>query len=173
MSLSRMRATTLRWFARPPLRAAVTHFSATGRRALALASVVTMDSAAMSEATRLPSIAFWWADEPPKRRPRLGVACMYLVPRAERQPALVEALHDLVGRLLAEVGDGQEVLHGALDQLADRVDLRPLQAVAGALGEVELFDAQVEVGRPVGRGARVAELQALRGAPRGGPGGGA
>src|ERR1700759_2701024 len=111
MSLSRMRATTLRWLDTPPLRAAVTHFSATGRSAFALASVVTMDSAAMSEATRLPIIAFWGAEEPPNRRPRLGVACMSSVPRAERQPALVQALHDLVGGLLAEVGDGQEVLH--------------------------------------------------------------
>ena len=45
------------------------HFSATGRSALALASVVTSDSAAISEATRLPSMAFWWAASPPSRRP--------------------------------------------------------------------------------------------------------
>ena len=80
MSLSRMRATTLRWLDTPPLRAAVTHFSATGRSALALASVVTMDSAAMSDATKLPIIAFWCTDEPPNRRPRLGVACTVLSP---------------------------------------------------------------------------------------------
>ena len=52
------------------------HFSATGRRALALASVVTRDSAAISEATRLPIIAFWWAALPPKRRPFFGVPCI-------------------------------------------------------------------------------------------------
>src|SRR4029077_214198 len=115
--------------------------------ALAFASVVTIDSAAMSDATRLPSIAFWWAEDPPRRRPRLGVACIAgsLVPRAQRQPALVQALDDFVGRLLAEVRDGQQVLHGALDQLADRVDLGALEAVARALGEVQLLDPQVEV----------------------------
>src|SRR5580704_3111993 len=107
MSLSRIRATTLRWLARPPLHAAVMHFSATGRTAFALASVVTNDSAAMSEATRLPIIAFWCAAEPPNRRPRRGVACIASVPRAQRQPALVQALDDLVRRLLAEVGDGE------------------------------------------------------------------
>ena len=80
MSLSRMRATTLRWLAMPPWRAAVTHFSATGRKALALASVVTSDSAAINDATRLPIMDFWCADEPPNRRPRFGVACMELSP---------------------------------------------------------------------------------------------
>src|ERR1039458_8882543 len=72
MSLSRIRATTRRCWCTPPLRAAVTHFSATGRSALALASVVTRDSAAMSGATRLPRMALWCAELPPIRRPRLG-----------------------------------------------------------------------------------------------------
>ena len=54
-----MNATTWRWLCRPPLRALVIIFSATGRSALALASVVTIASAAMSEATRLPNMAFW------------------------------------------------------------------------------------------------------------------
>ena len=76
MSLSRMKATTLRWRATPPLAAAVMTFSATGRRALALASVVTRYSAAISEATRLPIIAFWWAELPPNRRPFFGVPSM-------------------------------------------------------------------------------------------------
>ena len=58
MSLSRMNATTFRWRATPPLAAAVITFSATGRRALALASVVTRYSAAISDATRFPIIAF-------------------------------------------------------------------------------------------------------------------
>src|SRR5580698_8800795 len=165
MSLSRMRATTLRWFARPPLRAAVTHFSATGRMAFARASVVTSDSAAISDATRLPNMAFWCDAEPPIRRPRLGVACLVesSVPCAQRQATLVQALDHLVGRLLAEVGDGQQVLHGALDQLADRVDLGALEAVARTLGQVKLLDAQVEVGRPARGRPGVAQLEALRG----------
>ena len=49
----------------------------------------------------------------------------------------------------------------ALDELADRVDLGPLQAVARPLGEVEVLDRLVEVGRAAGRGADVAELETL------------
>ena len=99
------------------------HFSATGRSALALASVVTSDSAAISEATRLPSMAFWWAALPPSRRPRFGVPSMALVLRPQGQAPLVEPLDDLVERLLAEVGDAEQVVVGPLDQLADGVDL--------------------------------------------------
>src|SRR5580692_8176387 len=109
MSLSRIRATTRRCWWTPPLRAAVTHFSATGRRALALDSVVTRDSAAISEATRLPNMAFWWAALPPIRRPRFGVACMFSVLRPQGEATLVEALDNLVERLLPEVGDPQQV----------------------------------------------------------------
>ncbi len=67
-----MKATTWRCWCSPPFLALVTHFSTTGRSALALASVVMMPSAAISEATRLPIMAFWWAASPPKRRPFLG-----------------------------------------------------------------------------------------------------
>src|SRR5271165_851577 len=165
MSRSRISATTRRCWWTPPLRAAVMHFSATGRRALALASVVTSDSAAMSEATRLPSMAFWCAAPPPRRRPRLGVPC--IVPPsvfgAQRQAALVEALDDLVQRLLAEVGDPEEVVDRPVDQLADRVDLSTLEAVAGPLGEVELLDPQVEVGGPARRRSGLAQFEALGG----------
>src|SRR3954469_9061226 len=131
--------------------ALVTHFSTTGRRALALATVVTMPSAAMSEATRLPIIAFWWAASPPKRRPFFGVpgtpigqALAFLAPQGET--ALVELLEDLVERLLAEVGDGQQVVLGLEHQLADGVDLGPLQAVAGPLGQVKILDGQIQIG---------------------------
>src|ERR1700691_874617 len=130
MSLSLMRATTLRWRCTPPFTAAVMHFSATGRRAFALASVVTSDSAAMSEATRLPSMAFWCAESPPSLRPLRGVPRMAdSVLDAERQAPLVEALDHLVEGLLAEVGDGQKILCGPLHQLADGVDLGALEAV--------------------------------------------
>src|SRR5436853_7487981 len=99
-------------------------FSTTGRSALALASVVTIASAAINDATRLPSIAFWWAASPPKRFPFRGVAGMtrFLVLHAQAQPALVQLLDDLVERLLTEVGDGHEVVDRLLDQLADRID---------------------------------------------------
>ena len=36
------------------------------------------------------------------------------------------------------------------EQLADGVDLGPLEAVAGTLGQVEVLDGQVEVGRAGG-----------------------
>src|SRR5205809_7948029 len=107
MSLSRMNATTWRWLCTPPFLALVMIFSATGRRALALASVVTMASAAMRWATRLPIIAFWWAASPPNRGPFFGVAgtARSAFLHSERETALVELLDDLVERLLAEVGD--------------------------------------------------------------------
>src|SRR4051794_14760520 len=142
-----MNATTWRWLCKPPLRALVIIFSATGRRALALASVVTIASAAMSDATRLPNIAFWWAALPPKRRALRGRAGMAAasVLDAQRQAALVQLGDHLVERLLAEVRDGQQIVLGLLDQLADRVDLRPLEAVAGTLRQLELLDGDVEV----------------------------
>src|SRR5579875_2488773 len=166
MSLSRMKATTCRWLWTPPRLALVTHFSTTGRRALALASVVTIDSAAIIDATRLPNMAFWWAASPPTRGPFLGRPGMPDIAgllAAERQAPLVELLQDLVEGLLAEVGDGQQVVLGLLDQLADGVDLGPLEAVAGPLGQIEVLDEQVEVGRAAAGGAHVAELEALGG----------
>src|SRR2546429_7974087 len=72
MSLSLMKATTWRWRWTPPFLALVITRSTTGRSALALASVVTMASAAISDATRLPSMAFSWAASLPRRAPRLG-----------------------------------------------------------------------------------------------------
>ena len=61
--------------------------------------------------------------------------------------ALVELLDDLVQRLLAEVGDGEQVVFGLGQQFADRVDLGPLEAVARPLGQLEVVDRQVEVRR--------------------------
>src|SRR5687768_6731047 len=143
-------------------------FSTTGRSALALASVVTSASAAISDATRLPNMAFWWAASPPNRLPLRGVPGMPdmegLLPlAAQRQAALVELLDDLVQRLLAEVGDGEQVVLGALAELADGVDLGPLEAVAGTLGQVEVLDREVEVGRAARDPGHLAELQPLRG----------
>src|SRR5580693_2279984 len=164
MSLSRRSATTRRCAATDPSGerfAAVTHFSTTGRMALALASVVTIDSAAISEATRLPSIAFWCEALPPSRLPLRGVACISVL-RAKREPALVEPVRHVLEGGLAEVGDRQQVRGRAVDQLGDRVDAASLEAVPGALGEAELLDAVVELGARRGRGADVAELEAAR-----------
>src|SRR5688572_16502286 len=106
-------------------------FSATGRRAFALASVVTIPSAAMSDDTRFAIISRWWELEPPNRRPLFGVAGISLHP-AEREAPLVQLLLDLVERLLAEVRDGQEIVLALAQQLAHGVDLGTLEAVAGA-----------------------------------------
>src|SRR5215216_3598516 len=103
MSLSPRKATTCRWLWSPPFLALVMTFSATGRRALALASVVVMPSTATSDATRLAIISRWCCEVPPKRRPFFGVAGMVSVLRAQREATLVELLDDLVERLLAEV----------------------------------------------------------------------
>src|SRR4051812_7632332 len=100
MSLSRMNATTWRCWWTPPFLALVMTFSATGRNALALASVVTRASAAISDATRLPIIAFWWAASPPNRGPFFGVPGISALLHPQRQTALVELLDDLVERLL-------------------------------------------------------------------------
>src|SRR5918995_2337019 len=146
------------------LRALVISFSAMGRSALALASVVTMPSAANRLAARLAIISRWWAAPPPKRRPLRGVAGMAnpsSILGVQRQAALVELGDDLVERLLAEVGDGQQVVLGLLDELAHRVDLGPLQAVAGPLRQVEILDRQVEVGRAGAGHGQLAELEAL------------
>ena len=77
-----------------------------------------------------------------------GVAGMgQLLGSAEREAPLVELLLDLVERLLAEVGDVEQVVLGLVDELTDRVDLRPLEAVAGTLRQVEVLDRVVEVRR--------------------------
>src|ERR1700760_3230822 len=138
--------------------------SATGRRALAFASVVTIASAATSDDTRLAIISRWCDALPPKRRPFFGRPCMtssLSAATAQRQATLVELLDDLVQRLLAEVGDGEQVVLGLEEQLADGVDLGPLETVAGALGQVEVLDGQVEIGRRGGRRADLTELEAL------------
>src|SRR5579862_1518831 len=124
MSLSRISPTTRRWAWTEPSSArfaAVTHFSTTGRMALAFASVVTMDSAAISDATRFPSIAFWCDAVPPSRRPRFGSARISEL-RAQREAALVQAVDDVLQRGLPEVRDREQVRRRAVDELGDGVD---------------------------------------------------
>src|SRR3954447_2456881 len=136
-------------------------FSAIGRSALAFASVVTRASAAISDATRLAIMSRWWEAELPKRRALRGVPCMSVL-HPELEAALVELGLHLVEGLLAEVRDRQQVVVGLDQQLADRVDLGPLEAVAGTLGQVEVLDRQVEVRRAGGDRRDLAELEALR-----------
>ena len=69
--------------------ALVISFSAIGRRALALASVVAMPSAANSDAARLAIISCWCCELPPKLRARRGVAGMVGVSVVFDQPRSV------------------------------------------------------------------------------------
>src|SRR5438270_5986222 len=155
-----MTAITWRFWWSPPFLAFVMSDSASGRSSFARDTVVTMPSAAKRWAAMLAIISFWWEGLPARRGPFFG-AGMALLLHPQRQAALVELLDDLFERLLPEVGDGEEVVLRPLDQLADGVDLGPLEAVAGPLGEVELLDRQIEVGRAAGGRAHVAQLEAL------------
>src|SRR3954447_1027531 len=148
--------------------ALVMSFSAIGRSAFALASVVVMPSAAISDAARLAIISFWCCELPPKLRALRGVAGMVVVflvqcsdSAAQRQAALVELLLDLVQALLPEVGDVEQIVLVLGEQLTDRVDLGPLEAVARTLGQVEVLDREVEIRRRRAAGGDFAELQAL------------
>src|SRR5262249_47146106 len=138
-SLSPRYASTCRWLWRPPLRALVISFSAIGRSALALASVVTIapvrDSSSggwwlsTNEVTMFAIIKRWCAASPPKRRPFFGAPGTSHAPAAsQRQAALVELDDHLVERLLPEVGERQQIVGRALHELADGVDLAALQA---------------------------------------------
>src|SRR5688572_28854492 len=120
-----------------------------------------MASAAKKCAARCTIMSLWWAGLCPNRGRFFGrgtTAPLVLDP--QRQAALVELLDDFLQRLLAEVRDGEEILLRLLDELADGVDLGPLQAVARALREVELLDRQVELGRRRRRHGGVAQLEA-------------
>src|SRR6188472_2150794 len=156
-------AITCRRSCTPPFLALVMSFSAYGRNALALASVVTIASAANRLAARLAMISRWCAGSRPKRGPFFGVgipAPLFLHP--QRQPALVELLDDLFEALRTEVRDRQQVVFGLLHELADRVDPSALQAVARALREVELLDRQLEVRRRRRGRRHLTELEATR-----------
>src|SRR5918994_2178373 len=91
----------------------VISFSASGRSALALASVVTIASAANSDAARLAIIRRWWAASPPKRLDLRGVGISVVpyvfrgVSAAQRQAALVELLLDFVEVLDRQVEVGR------------------------------------------------------------------
>src|SRR4051812_394 len=145
---------------RSPLRASVISFSISGLTALAFASVVLMRSWSMTSTHRLASRAFrceasreslprafWW---------RIGGPLVV----AQRQAALVEGLDDLVDRLLAEVRDRIELALGLRDQVADRLDPRPLEAVVRADAQLELLDEDVVHRRAAAAGERPAATAA-------------
>src|SRR5438045_4086072 len=84
---------------------------------------------------------------------------------AEGETVRAERLLDLLDRLLAEVRDRRELVPGLRDEVADRLDADPLQAVVRAHAELELLDREVlhpvrerlGRGRAVGRGVLRAE----------------
>src|SRR5438309_4365250 len=62
---------------------------------------------------------------------------------AQRQPVRRQRLLDLLDRLLAEVRNRRELVLGLHDEIADRLDADPLEAVVGANAELELLDREV------------------------------
>ena len=62
---------------------------------------------------------------------------------AEVEPVLLQGLLDLLDRLLAEVRDRGELVLGLHDEVADRLDADPLEAVVRADAELELLDREV------------------------------
>src|SRR4029453_16669657 len=127
-----------------PFFASVISRSSSGLTALAFASVVWMrswsitsrqrfmNSALRCEASRdsLPFCLRWRMARP-------------TLPGAQRQPASVEGLLDLLDRLAPEVRDRRQLGLGLLDQVADRLDARPLEAVVRAHAQLELLDQDV------------------------------
>src|SRR5581483_12250780 len=78
------------------------------------------------------------------RTPRsLFAAAVRRAAAAQRQPVLGECLLDLFDRLLAEVRDRRELGLGLHDEIADRLDADPLEAVVGTDPELELLDREV------------------------------
>ena len=67
---------------------------------------------------------------------------------ARVMPAAFEVLDDLFNRLRTEVRDCGKLGFGLGQQLADRLDTGPLEAVVGTDAELELVDQDV-VGPPV------------------------
>src|SRR5918999_3796496 len=125
---------------RSPRRASVISFSISGFTALALASVVLIRSWSMTSMERfirsdlrceglLDSL---WRSR--RWRIRLG---------AQRQAPRLEGLDDLLDRLATEVRDCVQLRLRLLEQVADRLDARPLEAVVRAHAQLELLDQDV------------------------------
>src|SRR5919197_3223921 len=99
-SRSLMTASTWRFSCSPPFLALVMSRSATGRRALARESVVTIPSEAKRWAAMLAIMSRWWEGLPPKRGPFFGAGIALLLLHPKGEAALVELLDDFFERLL-------------------------------------------------------------------------
>src|ERR671925_972644 len=62
---------------------------------------------------------------------------------AQRQAVRREGLLDLLDRLLAEVRDARELVLRLRDEVANRLDADPLEAVVRPDAELELLDREV------------------------------
>src|SRR5258707_872653 len=156
------------------LRPRVTRRSICGRSSFAFGSVVTMRSLSISDASWLRNSARRCPDVRPSLR--LTIPCLMSSPtpfpvlpdhllggthpraarrgacHTERQPEAGENVFDLVERLAAEVLGGEHLPLGALHEVAQRADVRVLQAIRGANREIELLD---RLGQHLGQ-ARIA-----------------
>src|SRR5262249_47336158 len=140
--------------------ASVMSRSAYGRSSFALIRVVRIRSCSKSAEARLRSMAIRWGVIRPSFR--CATRCLmdwsWLLPRrrgrpvvelhAQAQPHPGQDLLDLVERLPAEVLGLEHVRLGLLHELADGADVRVLEAVVGADGELHLVDALVELVHP-------------------------
>src|ERR1700674_1922094 len=78
-----------------------------------------------------------------ERRPDDAAVLVEL--HAQREAHLHQYIFDLIERLAAEVFGLQHFVFALLDELANGLDVRVLQAVIGAHGKLELFDGAVKV----------------------------
>src|SRR5690242_15295143 len=129
--LSDTTASTRRRASRSPRFANVTRRSASGRRRLALASVVVMESCSNSELARLARISRSCAGSPPRRGPLVGVGILgspWCVSGGRHGPPLSGGWSELLvlGQRTAVVG---EVVVVVAVVVRDRARVEPGRAV--------------------------------------------
>src|SRR5215207_2892300 len=146
MSFERRYASACRRAARSPRRPSVIIFSAIGRTAFAFATVVLILPCSISEPARFEYSALRCAESRPSFFPERWwrtAAVLQGVVAAQVETVRGERLLDLFDRLLAEVRNRSELALGLRDEVADRLDPDPLQAVVRADAELELLDREV------------------------------
>src|SRR6266576_3300621 len=146
-------------------------FSISGLTALALASVVWIRSWSMISRERFMRSALrceglldslrrsrWW---------RIAGEGYEPLGRPELQAPRTQRLDDLLDGLTAEVGDRVELALRLLQQVAHRLDPRPLQAVVGPNAQLELLDEDVvhPVARPATGGLAAGRRRLARPVP--------
>src|SRR5215510_6066360 len=151
MPRSRRRSNARRRLASEAFLPSVITGSTTRRSSFAFGSVVRISSWRSSDTVMLRSIASRWLEvrlsflRPCAWRMKRSLGAVLqagwrpvLELHAERQAARGEHFLDLVERLAAEVGRLEQLGLGALDEIADVVDVLGLEAVGRAHGELEI-----------------------------------